>query len=209
MKNTSRKIISFVIVFLVIAILIVVFYSCRSSGGGPGPSSAYIGPFYTLETGKSWESFKYFGELRKETGAYSYTIFHKAPIKISKWDDEENYEYAFVCASYNDNNVSLGDFRKLMELPVSNNVKLLKKDNIILGNLDARWYEYEITVTSSNSKVFNLIVDLPIDKGYIEIRAWAPMGDEDVKEEFRKIAETLRVTDKDFFAKNKHMEGGK
>ncbi|NMD14758.1 MAG: hypothetical protein GYA78_05365, partial [Caldisericales bacterium] len=77
------------------------------------------------------------------------------------------------------------------------------------GNLDVRWYEYEITVTSSNSKVFNLIVDLPIDKGYIEIRAWAPMGDEDVKEEFRKIAETLRVTDKDFFAKNKHMEGGK
>ncbi|NLI40282.1 MAG: hypothetical protein GX421_03715 [Caldisericales bacterium] len=205
MKIISRKNTSFIVAFLAIALLIGIFYSCRFFLFS---SSTHNGPFYSLQTGNSWESFEYFGELRKETGAYSYAIFQKAPIKISQWSDEENYEYGLVCASYNDGNVSLGDFRKLMELPISNNVKLLKRDNVVLGGLAARWYEYEIS-TTSGTKVFNLIVDLPVDKGYIEIRAWAPMGDEGVKEEFRKIALTLKITDKEYFAKNKHMEGGK
>lgn len=178
-------------IFVGMILLIGIVCSCGVQTG------AYKGIFYTLNMSDVWEHKEYTGELLKSTGSASYALFSKAPIQINQWNDEDNLEYGLVCASYFDSKVEQSEFRNIGSLPLNSFIKELYSSTEYISGLKARLTEYEIKSTT-----FNIMLTVPLNKGYVEVRGWCPIGNKDLIEEYRVITKTLSINDSDYFLKH-------
>lgn len=196
MRNIKQK--SQILKLLPAIILSVfIFASC-----GTGESAFFKTEFYTLIPGPTWQSFAYHGELRKETGSFRYAIFRKSPVKIEKWSDEDGLEYGITLSSYFDSRVKPGEFKYVESIVLTSNMELIKDEFTATNGHQSHWFEAYINSTSMTERTYNLVLNIPVNSGYVEIRAWCPEGNTKLVEEYRRIAKTLYIEDVDYLKKN-------
>lgn len=176
---------------------IVFFASC-----GSNESAFFKAEFYTLTPGPAWRSFEYHGELRKETGSFRYAIFQKGPVKVEKWSDEDGLEYGLTLSSYFDSRIKAEEFKYVESITLTSNMELIKDEFPITNGLKSHWFEAYINSTSMSERTYNLVLNIPVNSGYVEIRAWCPEGNTKLVEEYRRIAKTLYIEDVDYLKKN-------
>jgi hypothetical protein len=184
-------------------VLVAIVSACSFLAScGTGETQFFKAEFYTITLGPAWHSFEYHRDLRKETGAFRYAIFQKSPVKVERWSDEDSMEYGLILSSYFDSRVKPNEFKYVESITASSNMELVKDEFLTINGLQSHWFEAYINTTSSTESVYNLVLNAPINNGYIEIRAWCPKGNTKLVEEYKRIAKTLYVEDMDYFKNN-------
>lgn len=182
--------------------LFVLMLSSGCGGCGQSDSAFFKSDFYTLTPRPVWQVFEYHGELRKETGSFRYALFQKSPVKIEKWSDEDGLEYGLILCSYFDSRIKPGEFKYVESVAVTSNMEVIKDDFPNVSGLLAHHFEAHIKSTSMIERTYNLVISIPVASGYVELRAWCPEGNNKLIDEFKEIANTLYISDSDYFKKN-------
>lgn len=180
---------------------IILFAAILASCGANEPAF-FKAEFYALTPGTSWHVYEYHGDLRKETGSFRYAIFQKSPVTIKNWSDEDGLEYGLTLSSYFDKRVKPSEFKYVESIVATSNMEVVKDEFPTINGLKSHWLEAHINSTSMSERTYNLVLNVPVNGGYVEVRAWCPEGNTKLAEEYRRIAKTLYIEDVDYFKNN-------
>ncbi len=164
----------------------------------------YEGPFYSLTLKKSWHMFDFGGDDLKIQGYYRYVTFSKRPLNLKSTNDINDLEYALTCACVYDSSMKAGDFSSLIipgEIP---GVKVVKKEKFEVNGITGRWLESEVQFEGNTNSA--ILIDIPIEKGYIQIDFFGPAADEELQKEAREIIKSLEIPNPDYFIENQQDE---
>ncbi len=194
------RITSLIISISLILISLGVITGCDSSEG----RFRYEGPFYSLEMSDSWHMHDFGGDNLKIHGYYRCVTFSKRPIQLRELSEINQLEYAITCASIFDSTLTQGDFETI-EIPSQiAGITIVEKKQIEIDGVPARWLECETTFEGEQNA--SVLLDVPLNNGYIQIDFFGPKGDESLQTEARRIVRSLTISNPDYFIENTQKE---
>ncbi|MCK5743953.1 MAG: hypothetical protein KAH30_04390 [Caldisericia bacterium] len=185
-------------------ILIVSLLLPIGCGGGGTEMIKYEGPFYSLEMSSTWHIFDFGGDDLKLPGFYRNATFSKHPMNLKSPADVNEMEYALTCASIFDSSMKLGDFSSLSVPANVLGVKITNREKIVVDGVDVRWLESEVEFDRKMNS--SILVDIPLNNGYIQIDFFGPKDDVDLQKEAREIIRSLEISSPEYFFENNQDE---
>lgn len=157
--------------------------------------------FVKITTPETWYMFDYGGDALKAAANYRRVIFSKHPLNFKYTYEEQGEEYLLTCQIVFDPKVQQGDFSRLQAPYEGAGVKIVRNENIPFTGALGRWVETETTLADGTVNR-SILVDIPVEMGYVTIDFFGPVADTKVYNEAVEIIESVEITDSRFFEKN-------